>query len=266
VTAAGFAEIDAVDIVAALRGEQKGRAERREAQDMTAWPYYLSESDWADASEGVEAAMQVCINVLIYRFGCVNACEQTLKRIAAGSLALHSTHVIAIPELWKSSMLASVKKKYRKVQRSVKDAQRKKPTCPKLPYITSLPLKPDELLRKYPSFAEQFKVEGCWTKPKFDVHALQLVEGSMACRGAIAGRADTAAQLMHMMMYMREGFQRQLPSENDGDIPITYNPGIPPALLIGYGWIPNFVIAIAKASWDHQACRPTFPYGIPNLL
>jgi primosomal protein N' len=40
----------------------------------------------------------------------------------------------------------------------------------------------------------------------------------------------------------------------------------PLTLLIGYGWIPRLALAVAKTSWDQQACRPTSPHGIPHWL
>ena len=40
----------------------------------------------------------------------------------------------------------------------------------------------------------------------------------------------------------------------------------PLTLLIGYGWISRLALAVAKASWEQQACRPTAPHGMPHWL
>ena len=82
-----FEEKDALELLGQLRLKT---GSRRGAQDMRAYPYYLSQSQWDMAKCNVEAAIGVSIDVVVHRLGGVNVCEHTLKRMSSVSLALCS--------------------------------------------------------------------------------------------------------------------------------------------------------------------------------
>ena len=115
---------------------------RRAAQDMRAYPYYLSESQLEMAKCNVEAAIAVSIDVIVHRLGGVNVCEHTLKRISSLSLALFNSSSFVAAD-GKAATLLQVKTSYRRVVRAVKQHQRTQPS--RKPYIVKLPCNPADL-------------------------------------------------------------------------------------------------------------------------
>ena len=150
VLAANFTSADAVSIMEALT-QPDDKKQRAASQDHVALLGYVSANEWEAAVTGVEAATQVFLNVLVHRLGCTHACEFTLKRVAAASLACAQVHaggsVGQILGEVKAAQLQSVKTKYHRLVRKVK----KNPPVPPLPYITALPARPEDLVTQHPT-------------------------------------------------------------------------------------------------------------------
>ena len=149
-----FEEKDALELLGQLRLKT---GSRRGAQDMRAYPYYLSQSQWAMGKVNVEAAIGVSIDVVVHRLGGVNVCEHTLKRMTSVSLALCSNPLGFFDADAKAATLLQVKTSYRRVVRAVKDLQKTQPS--RKPYIVKLPCNPADLEQAHPEAG--FKIEGC---------------------------------------------------------------------------------------------------------
>ena len=213
VLVANFTSADAVSIMEALT-QPDGKKQRAASQDHVALLGYVSANEWEAAVTGVEAATQVFLNVLVHRLGCTHACEFTLKRVAAASLACAQVHaggsVGQILGEVKAAQLQSVKMQYHRLVRKVK----KNPPVPPLPYITALPARPEDLVTQHPTLLDHYKIEGCWTPPRVSIDQIQIVDMSMACRGpsvngpiAIPSQGN---QMMHTMMQMQQAFMMQI--------------------------------------------------------
>jgi len=213
VLVANFTSADAVSIMEALT-QPDGKKQRAASQDHVALLGYVSANEWEAAVTGVEAATQVFLNVLVHRLGCTHACEFTLKRVAAASLACAQVHaggsVGQILGEVKAAQLQSVKMQYHRLVRKVK----KNPPVPPLPYITALPARPEDLVTQHPTLLDHYKIEGCWTPPRVSIDQIQIVDMPMACRGpsvngpiAIPSQGN---QMMHTMMQMQQAFMMQI--------------------------------------------------------
>ena len=171
----GFAQKDLLAIITLLNSQNNSR---RSGQDMTAFPLYLSLSEWETAKQNIEAAIAVCIDVIVHRLGGVNADEFTLKRISSLALAIfHGRGALLVEEV-KVAILKQVKCNYRKVVRRVKEYQKTTPSS--LPYIVKLPLNPEVLEQAHPQAG--FKIKGCWTDPPLNMPDLYAIDQSYGCR------------------------------------------------------------------------------------
>jgi len=174
--ASAFAEKDTLAILSHFKGKSSNR---RSAQDMTAYPYYLSASQWETAKCNVEAVIGVSINVIVHRLGGVNVDEHTLKRVSSVALALSTSPSVFLGSDLKSATLLQVKAAYRRVVRGVKDMQKTQPSA--IPYIVKLPTNPAELEQTHPNAG--FKIEGCWTDPLVSMPQVYVIDTSYGCRG-----------------------------------------------------------------------------------
>ena len=121
IAASAFAEKDALAMVA-LMSLKSGN--RRAAQDMRAYPYYLSKSQWDMAKCNVEAAISVSIDVIVHRLGGVNVDDWTLKRISSLSLALFNSGDSFVGMDVKIATLKEVRTAYRRTVRLVRERGR----------------------------------------------------------------------------------------------------------------------------------------------
>ena len=195
--ASAFAEKDTLAILSHLKGKSSNR---RSAQDMTAYPYYLSVSQWESAKQNVEASIGVAIDVIVHRLGGVNVDEHTLKRVSSVALALSSSPGFLGSDV-KAATLLQVKATYRRVVRGVKDMQKTKPSA--IPYIVKLPSNPAELEQTHPNAG--FKIEGCWTDPIVRMQEVYVIDTSYGCRGKLVSQQDSMQQpLMQCVLALKD--------------------------------------------------------------
>ena len=195
--ASAFAEKDTLAILSHLKGKSSNR---RSAQDMTAYPYYLSASQWEAAKCNVEAVIGVSIDVIVHRLGGVNVNEHTLKRVASVALALPSTPNAFLGWDVKSATLLQVKAVYRRVVRGVKDMQKTKPSA--IPYIVKLPSNPAELEQTHPNAG--FKIEGCWTEPIVRMQEVYVMDTTYGCRNQPRQQDSMQQPLMQCVLALKD--------------------------------------------------------------
>ena len=259
VLAANFTPADAVSIMEAMTPPD-GKKQRAASQDHVAFLGYVSEDEWSAAVTGVEAATQVFLNVIVHRLGCTHACEFTLKRVAAAALACATLHsggsVGEILQDVKAAQLLTAKKQYHKLVRKVK----KTPPVPPLPYIITLPARPEDLVTQHPTLLDHYKIEGCWTPPRVSISQIQIVDMSMNCRGGPSVNGPIAMplqghQMMQTMMQMQQAFMMQVMRQNgsgspDDELDVRFCSGDGPrkrslrAMMPGPGSVPAL-----PASW-----------------
>ena len=221
VAAASFCEVDAVAIVSALQGHEIG-SNRRPQQDMVAFLQYVSSSEWEIAKHNIDAAIQTFAAVLVYRLGCVNATEYTMKRVAAGVQVLICSETDWTSEDVKKSILSNVKTVVHKMARMRKKSQGT------VPYIVKLPGVPSELEAQYPDHVGDFKVDGCWVPPPLNMNKVIIVEAGLSCRNrpgscALALQQPQQMQIMQMMQQMQSMMNRQpRRGDPDDDLVIEY--------------------------------------------
>ena len=196
--AAAFAEKDMLAIVTSLNTCHTLCSNRRASQDMTAYPLYLSQSEWEMAKCNVEAAIGVSIDVIVHRLGGVNVDEPTLKRISSLALALFNDRHSFLGVDVKAATLLQVKQSYRRTARVVKDLQKTKPSS--IPYIVKLPSNPADLEKAHPLAG--FKIEGCWTDPIVNMPDVDVLDSSYRCRQP--KKKSTTASIMQYVFACKD--------------------------------------------------------------
>ena len=177
-----FSAIDENDLLQILAGSASSisKPNRRHNQDFVSFIEYLCGDDWRRLKEaGCDGAFELCIEILIVRFYCVNPDEYTLKRIACVAMVLSALQFDCKA---KKAVLKKVKERFRKLKRQFNATLRKRPELAG-PYIEKLPNSPKEFERMYPNAIARFKVEGIWVSPQIDVAAIYRIEATLGCRG-----------------------------------------------------------------------------------
>ena len=117
VSMAKFSAVDEDNLLQILAGsaKSKSRPNRRHSQDFVSFIEYLGSDDWRRLKEaGCGGALELCIEILIVRFYCVNPDEYTLKRIACVAMLLAALHFDCNA---KKAVLKKVKERIQKLKR-----------------------------------------------------------------------------------------------------------------------------------------------------
>ena len=175
-----FSEADEKSLLQIITGSVNSTSTRRKSQDFVAFIWYLCGDDWRRFKDaGCDGVFELCIEILIMRFYCVNPDEYTLKRIACLAMVLSGLHFDLNA---KKAVLKKVKERFFKLKRKFNLAIKKRPDLAGT-YIEKLPSSPKEFERMYPQDIARFKVEGNWVSPEIDVSAIYRIEVTFGCRG-----------------------------------------------------------------------------------
>ena len=175
-----FSEADEKSLLQIITGSVNSTSTRRKSQDFVAFIWYLCGDDWRRFKDaGCDGVFELCIEILIMRFYCVNPDEYTLKRIACLAMVLSGLHFDLNA---KKAVLKKVKERFFKLKRKFNLAIKKRPDLAGT-YIEKLPSSPKEFERMYPQDIARFKVEGNWVSPEIDVSAIYRIEVTLGCRG-----------------------------------------------------------------------------------
>jgi len=218
----------AITVSFANVGHSKGR---RGQQDFNAFPFYMSEAEWSSCSN-LDAALSTIVNVVVRRLNCVNATEDTKKRMRACIMVCaYGKGALALDP----KMKLSIKKRFNTLYDKQRKQEKSKSSHSKKPYLANLPANPLECQRLHPDL--NVSVDGGFVTPPIDMELLEICDGSMACRGdssmqvALIGsqsqpsadfsQGNVIQQLLQAVVQMRGG------SRNDDDFEINYNSAPP---------------------------------------
>ena len=165
---------------------------RRKNQDFMHWVYYLSKEDWKDvakalrvstADQMVRTMLQKMLDVVLWRYGCINPTEGTKKLMASviyfileqfyddqfdQSVPICPDHVLSVvKDTWKPQVVKRLK--------HVGDV-------PVDEYIIKLPFNPLDLLNDHPSVLEKNRHFGFAPCP-LDMQRVAYIDRSFGCRG-----------------------------------------------------------------------------------
>ena len=230
VSMAKFSAVDEDNLLQILAGSAKSKSQpnRRHSQDFVCFIEYLGSDDWCRLKEaGCDGALELCIEILIVRFYCVNPDEYTLKRIACLAMLLAALHFDCNA---KKAVLKKVKERYQKLKRKFNATLRKQPELAG-PYIEKLPNSPKEFERLYPNAIARFKVERNWVPPQIDVSAIYRIEVTFGCRGLdeasslhkMGAMDSNNGNTMAMCMQLIRDLASRNDRKNDG-INLTFPP------------------------------------------
>ena len=116
VSMAKFSAVDEDNLLQILAGSanSKSQPNRRHSQDFVSFIEYLGSDDWRRLKEaGCGGAFELCIEILIVRFYCVNPDEYTLKRIACVAMVLSALQFDCNA---KKAMLKKVKERFHELK------------------------------------------------------------------------------------------------------------------------------------------------------
>ena len=175
-----FSAEDETSLLQILAGSVSPTSNRRKSQDFVSFIWYLCGDDWRRLKDaGCDGVFELCIEILVVRFYCVNPDEYTLKRIACFAMVLSGSHFDLNA---KKAVLKRVKERFFKFKRQFHVAVKKRPEL-KGTYIEKLPISPKEFERLYPKDVARFKLEENWVSPEIDVSAIYRIEVTFGCRG-----------------------------------------------------------------------------------
>lgn len=172
-------------------------ARRRQNQDFVNWPHYLSKQDWSNVIKGLAAAsvdqmihsiLSTVLEVVLYRFGCLNPTEGTKKWTASCIISILEQYFDDHPD-------KAVPIVPEHVFNIVKDTWtpqkvlRIKTWGDVLPedYIVKLPITPVALLTTHPNVLEKNKHHGFHACP-LDLARVSTLDRSYSTRGGGAAR------------------------------------------------------------------------------
>ena len=202
---AGFVSEDRLLILDALSPKAGEDRKRRGAQDFCNFVHFLFSHEW-DACTNEDRTLSVLVSALCYRFNCVNACENTIKRMTSVVLCLARGDT-TVSEADKASTFVKVRTAYRKGRRKAVAADKHR----KLPYIEFLPADPMELKGVSPALYEKVCPDGKEVVPHpLEQEKLNVMDASLNCRGneqtlmesqqAMAVRKDEQKEVDHGML------------------------------------------------------------------
>ena len=110
-----FSAADETRLLQILAGSVNSTSNRRKSQDFVSFIWYLCGDDWRRLKDaGCDGVFELCIEILVVRFYCVNPDEYTLKRIACFAMVLSGLHFDLNA---KKAVLKRVKERFFKFKR-----------------------------------------------------------------------------------------------------------------------------------------------------
>lgn len=174
-----FAHDDEMRLLSILSTDVDTDSKRRPQQVFLAFVNYLGSDDWEYSMEAnCEAIVEKLVEILVTRFGCINPCNYTTKRIACVGMAIDKKNrtEAAMNTILKSARTAygKVKRRYNKLIKTDRRLQ--------IPYVDKLPQSPSEFEKLHPELIGRFKPPSGWVQPSIDVERLAGLEAKIGCR------------------------------------------------------------------------------------
>jgi hypothetical protein len=269
VSSVGFTVVDEQLLLAALNADSSGKVVRRKQQDFQSFIQYLAGDDWRDliaCKNNIDNAIDIVSNVLILRFGCINPCEFTLRRIASLAMCVSYEDTMSLPVNDKKSALKSTKARFFKRKRAFLAACKKVPSMA-LPYIEELPNSPNVFeLRVDPSTLERCKIKDCWISPQVRLQDIYNLETTFNCRGdppmtTMAIASPTMANQSQMQMFLQMFQMMQNGIQNPNGINLTF----PSSRKRGLREIMGDDAGSQADAMQHRRCKTVLDFdGVPG--
>ena len=220
VSSVGFMAKDEELLLASLSGVSSGKMARRKQQDFQSFIQYLAGDEWralGACKNNMDDAIDICSNVMITRYGCINPNEFTLRRLASLAMCMsyHDAMLLSLGD--KKSNLTMTKSRFFKRKRLFKQACETDPSRV-LPYLEVLPNSPNDFeISVVPGSLGRYKIKDCWISPQVKLQDLYNLEVSFGCRSDCPTTAIAIPTMPHQnqMQQMFQMFQ-MLQNQNNG--------------------------------------------------